>query len=60
MKIKTKPLLTAFTMFIFGLLIGFSGIYVGEVDDAPGVAAIGILLMIGLIIIGFKSILRKY
>jgi hypothetical protein len=33
-----------------GITILFAGVYVGEVDDAPGVALLGFLLMIALII----------
>jgi len=36
---------------IAGIIIAIAGIYVGDTDDAPGAALIGILLMIGLIII---------
>ncbi|MFH1175570.1 MAG: hypothetical protein V1698_02505 [bacterium] len=35
---------------VFGLAIGFFGIYVGEIDDAPGAALLGFLLMIALFI----------
>lgn len=34
-----------------GVAIVISSIYVGEIDDAPGAALIGILLMIALILV---------
>ncbi|MBN2198114.1 hypothetical protein JW698_02925 [Candidatus Wolfebacteria bacterium] len=31
-----------------GLVFFFAGVYVGEIDDAPGAAFLGFLIMIGL------------
>jgi len=33
------------------IAIGFAGIYIGETDDAPGAAFLGILLMILIILV---------
>jgi hypothetical protein len=38
-----------------GLAIGAMGIYVGDVDDAPGAGLGGLLLMIAAIVIGVKA-----
>jgi len=35
------------------------GIYIGETDDAPGAALIGILLMIGAVVLGLRTARRK-
>lgn len=42
-----------------GVALAGAGIYVGETDDAPGAAVIGILLMIGAIVLGVKIARRK-
>jgi hypothetical protein len=36
-----------------------AGIYIGETDDAPGAALIGILLLIGAVVLGVKIARRK-
>ena len=36
---------------VVGITIAIAGIYIGEIDDAPGVMLLGILLMIALIFI---------
>ncbi|MEK7169254.1 MAG: hypothetical protein AAB377_02470 [Patescibacteria group bacterium] len=38
-------------VIVIGLALVFAGIYVGEIDDAPGAALMGVLLMIALIFI---------
>lgn len=43
---------------VAGLGVGGLGIYIGETDDAPGAALIGIVLMIGLIALAVRSALR--
>jgi hypothetical protein len=42
-----------------GVAIGAAGIYVGENDDAPGAALIGLLLMIGTVVLGVRIARRK-
>lgn len=42
-----------------GVAICAGGIYVGDADDAPGAALIGILLMIGAVALGVKIARRK-
>ena len=46
--------LRALGLVLLGLAIGAGGIYVGEVDDAPGAGGIAILLMIGLVYAGVR------
>ena len=40
---------TVVGMVVLGLAIAAAGIYIGEIDDAPGAALIGFLLMIALV-----------
>ncbi len=39
-------LLAAIAIAVLGVAFAAAGIYVGEIDDAPGAALIGLLLMI--------------
>lgn len=41
---------------LIGVAIVFAGVYIGETDDAPGAALLGILLALGLIFFfGYKK-----
>jgi hypothetical protein len=42
-----------------GILLATAGIYIGETDDAPGAALIGILLMIGAVALGVRIARRR-
>lgn len=44
---------------VLGLGAGAAGIYVGDTDDAPGAALLGILLMLGLVALGVKTVWRS-
>jgi hypothetical protein len=52
-------LLKASALITLGLALGAGGIYVGDTDDAPGAALLGLLLMIGLVTFGVKIARRK-
>ena len=54
-KVRRKALYIAVCLFVIGVLIDVAGIYIGETDDAPGAALIGILLMIGLVVLGVRA-----
>ena len=54
-----KKLVLATGLVVAGLAIGAAGIYVGETDDAPGAALLGLVLMIGLIVLGIRTARRK-
>jgi hypothetical protein len=58
-KIRCKAWCIAVCLFVTGILIGIAGIYIGETDDAPGAALIGILLMIGLVALGVRTAWRR-
>ena len=42
-----------------GVAVAAGGIYVGDTDDAPGAALIGILLMIGAVTLAVRTLRRK-
>jgi len=58
-KVRRNTWCVAICFFVIGVLIGIAGIYIGETDDAPGAALIGILLMIGLVVFGVRAALRR-
>lgn len=58
-KVRRKAWATAICLFIVGILIGIAGIYIGETDDAPGAALIGILIMSGLLVFGVRAAWRR-
>ena len=59
MKFSVTNILLALGLITIGVVIGAAGIYIGETDDAPGAALIGILLMIGVMVLGVKTAWRK-
>jgi hypothetical protein len=59
MKTPVTNLFIALGLGTLGIAIAAAGIYVGETDDAPGAALLGILLMIGLITLAVRTARRK-
>lgn len=51
--------LTAFALVAIGIALAAGGIYIGETDDAPGAAVIGIVLMIGAVALAVRMVRRK-
>lgn len=49
MESSVRKLIMAFALVVFGVVIGLTGIYIGDTDDAPGAGLLGILLMIGAV-----------
>lgn len=49
----------ALGLVAIGVAICAAGIYIGDTDDAPGAALIGILLLIGTVIMGVRMVRRK-
>ncbi len=45
----------AIGLMVVGVGLAATGIYVGETDDAPGAAALGMLLAVGLITLGVRA-----
>jgi hypothetical protein len=58
MKSSASNLVIALGLIAIGLAIGAAGIYVGDTDDAPGAALMGILLMIGAVALGVRMARR--
>jgi len=59
MKPSGTNLPIALGFVIIGVSLAAVGIYIGDTDDAPGAALIGILLMIGAVALGIRAARRK-
>lgn len=59
MKSSVMNLAMALGLVVIGIAIGAAGIYIGETDDAPGAALLGIVLMIGAVTLGVRTAWRK-
>jgi len=59
MKSSVTNILIALSLIAIGVGMAAAGIYIGETDDAPGAALLGILLMIGAVMLGVKTARRK-
>ena len=59
MKASVTNSVMAFGFVAMGVASAAAGIYIGDTDDAPGAAIIGILLMIGGVILSVRTIRRK-
>ncbi len=58
MKSSVTNLVKALGLVAIGVAVGAAGIYIGDTDDAPGAALIGILLMIGAMALGLRTARR--
>jgi len=59
MKSCVSNLVRALGLVAIGVAIAVAGIYVGDTDDAPGAALIGILLMIAAVALAVRTARRK-
>lgn len=59
MKPSATNLVMALGLGAIGIALAAGGIYVGETDDAPGAALLGLLLMTGLMVLAVKTARRK-
>ena len=59
MKTSAKHLVLPFGLIAIGIVIGVAAIYIGETDDAPGAALLGIILMIGMVVFGARIAWRR-
>ena len=58
MKSSVTNLLMGLGIVAIGVALAAAGIYVGDTDDAPGAALLGLLLMIGAIVLGVRTARR--
>jgi hypothetical protein len=42
-----------------GVALAAVGIYIGDTDDAPGAALLGIVLMIGAVVLAIRTVRRR-
>jgi len=59
MKSYVTNVVMALGFVVIGVAIAAAGIYVGDTDDAPGAALIGMLLMIGAMVLAVRIARRK-
>ena len=59
MKSSFTNMFIALGLIAIGVGLAAAGIYIGETDDAPGAALLGILLMIGAMALGVRTARRK-
>lgn len=57
MKFSTDNLVMALGCIVVGVSIGIIGILFGELDDAPVISLIGILMMIIIASLGVKRVM---
>lgn len=54
-----RHLVMASGLVAIGVAFAIAGIYIGDTDDAPGAALLGILLMAGAVAFAVKTVRRK-
>jgi uncharacterized membrane protein len=59
MKFSVTNVLMALGLVTIGVTLAAAGIYIGDTDDAPGAALLGILLLIGAVALGVRTVRRK-
>jgi hypothetical protein len=59
MKSSVTNVVMALGFVVIGVAIAAAGIYVGDTDDAPGAALIGMLLMMGAMVLAVRIARRK-
>jgi hypothetical protein len=59
MKSSATNFAIALGLVAIGVAFAAAGIYIGDTDDAPGAALLGILLMIGAVALGVRTARRK-
>lgn len=59
MKSSFARFVIVLSLVAMGLAIAAAGIYIGETDDAPGAALLGIVVAIGMLALSVRTALRK-
>jgi hypothetical protein len=58
-KLSSNNFAAGVGLVLVGVAVAAAGIYVGDTDDAPGAALLGIVLMIGAVAFGVRIALRR-
>ncbi len=58
-KLSAKNMAQVFALVAIGMTLAGAGIYIGDTDDAPGAALLGLLLMIGSIVFAVRIARRR-
>ena len=56
---SVRSVVMALGLVAIGVAIAAAGVYIGDTDDAPGAALMGILLMIGAVVLAVRTARRK-
>ena len=59
MKCSVMNLVMPLGLVLIGVALGAAGIRIGDTDDAPGAALLGILLMLGMVTLGVRAAWRS-
>lgn len=59
MKITATRVIMPLGLVIVGVTMAAAGIYIGDTDDAPGAALIGILLLVGSVALAVRVVRRR-
>lgn len=59
MKFSVTNALMALSLVTLGVALAAVGIFIGETDDASGAALLGILLLMGAVALGIRTVRRK-
>ena len=59
MKPPVGNVVLALSIVAIGVALAAAGIYVGDTDDAPGAALMGILLLIVAVVLGVRTVRRR-
>lgn len=59
MKSSVANIIKAVGLVVIGVALSAAGIYIGDTDDAPGAALMGILLMIGALALAVRTARRN-
>jgi hypothetical protein len=59
MKTSITNIVATLGLIAIGVGVAIAGIYLGETDDAPGAALLGILLMIGAVALAVRIARRR-
>lgn len=56
---SAKNIVTGLGLVALGVAIGAGGIYIGQMDDAPGAGLMGLLLMLVAVVSGVRIARRR-